>query len=98
MTALFDEPLRVTLRPDRYPVETEHPVGMLLGFAYSPGQMTAKGGLAGSASQAQCYGVVCLADGSVALLPSVAYTIDWRYVVETDRFIDLNVPKEEQDT
>lgn len=92
MTALFDEPLRVTLRPDRYPVETDHPVGMLLGFTLeqfdSQKRPPAKTLLA----------VVVLADGSVTLLPPAAYTIDWRYSVETDRFIDTNVPEDDRDT
>jgi hypothetical protein len=89
MTALFDEPLRVTLRADLYPIETEHPVGLLLGFAFEPPATKANRLL---------HGIVCLADGSVVLLPQAAYAIDWRYDVENDRFTDLSAGKDDQDT
>jgi hypothetical protein len=84
MTALFDEPLRVTLRPDRYPVETEHAVGLLMGFTiHTEGTVT------------QLFGIVCLADGRIDTLPPAAYTVNWRYDVEKDRFIDLDAGEPE---
>ena len=94
MTALFDEPLRITLRSDLYPIDTEHPVGMLFGFDVQRGS-TAK-------DHAQLLAIVCLADGRMTLLPEGAYRIDWRYKVEIDRFVDINVAppgsEDDQDT
>ena len=92
MTALFDEPLRVTLRPDRYPIETEHVVGLLMGFALEAFDSTKR------PAHKTLYGIVCLSDGRVTLLPEAAFTVDWRYDVENDRFTDLSAGKEEQDT
>ena len=94
MTALFDEPLRITLRPDLYPIETEHPVGMLFGFDVQP--------ISTKSASAQLLAIVCLADGRMVLLPQGAYRIDWRYEVGIDRFVDINVAppgsEDDQDT
>lgn len=86
MIALFDEPPRVTLRTDRYPIDTDQAVGLLLGIA-----------LESSKTGSRANGVVCLADGSVVVLPPAAYTLDWRYDVENDRFVDLSVAKGDQE-
>jgi len=88
MIALFDEPPRVTLRLDLYPVDTEAPVGLLMGVVYVPMSVNVS---------EQVLGLICLADGSVELVPNNAFTIDYRYDVETDRFSDLEAIRTEQE-
>jgi len=56
--------------------------GALLGFGQDkPGSM---------------FGIVVLESGSVASISTSEFTIDWRYEAETDRWVDLNVPRTDQ--
>jgi hypothetical protein len=90
MTALFDEPPRITIDRSYIPTETEHAVGLLLGFTIEP--------VSELNHSAHLLGIVVLSNGSTMLLPQQAFVMDWRYEVENDRFVDLSAGKEEQDT
>lgn len=91
VTALFDEPIRVTLRLDRFPVDTTTPVGLLLGLHYKSRE--GRDGL----QIEDVVGLVCLADGSISAIPEYAFTLDYRYDVENDRFVDFSEVNADQD-
>lgn len=42
-------------------------------------------------------GLLCLEDGSIMRIPVAAFTLDYRYEVETDRWIDQNAPRPDQE-
>lgn len=50
-------------------------VALLLGFVAGPAGLE---------------GLLCLEDGSLTVLPASVFTVDYRYRVETDRWIDMN--------
>jgi hypothetical protein len=72
--------------PPRISIKSDAPVpsrnGLLLGFA---------------TGDVLFQGLVCLEDGSLTLLDSNFFTVDYRYSAETDRWSDVNQQKDEQD-
>jgi hypothetical protein len=42
-------------------------------------------------------GIVVCEDGSMALVPFSDFTVDWRYDVETDRWVDVNTRQTDQE-
>ncbi len=42
-------------------------------------------------------GIVLVEDGSVGTLPLDSFVLDWRYNVETDQWVDVSMPKPEQE-
>lgn len=83
MTALFDEPLRVSLDTTAFPTDASSPEGFLLGFTFDP---TAK----------EFKGIVVLPDGAFSLIPPYALRAHWRYQAEHDRWVDLDLLQLEQ--
>lgn len=42
-------------------------------------------------------GIVCLEEGDVTLLPVSEFTVDYRYQVENDRWVDVNAQEGAQE-
>ena len=89
MIALFDEPPRGTLDLDHWAVKGLAPMESACVLVIGIVRDEDKGGqMTGS--------IVCLWDGRVRCVPEDAYTLDWRYNVESDQFRDISIQSPEE--